>query len=133
MRCTVERVESLDGSGTMRVSGDVDLAETGKLRHTVTTALTDPQLSELIVDLSAVTFLDCAGIGALLHGRRVAEANAKRYEVVGARDSVRRVLELTGVLPDLGYKPLDAMRRLVVCASHDASLSRPGKRPRVPP
>jgi anti-anti-sigma regulatory factor len=53
------------------------------------------------VDLSGVSFLDSAGINALLKVRRWADANRRSARVTGAGGLVREVLELTGVLAHL--------------------------------
>ncbi|MEU4428951.1 STAS domain-containing protein [Actinoplanes sp. NPDC024001] len=116
VRSTIEPVHHVDGRHVMRLVGDVDLAVADELRQTLTTALTDTELNELTVDLSTVTFLDCAGISALLHGSRVAAANAKRYDVAHARDNVRRVFELTGVLGHLTCAPPNTVCRSVASA-----------------
>jgi anti-anti-sigma factor len=89
----IERVRRADDRQIMRLTGDIDLAVADDLRFALTAALTGTKLSELIVDLSAVAFLDCAGITAILDGRRAAAENAKRYDVVHAHGSVHRVLD----------------------------------------
>jgi hypothetical protein len=52
----------------------------------------------VVVDLARVTFLDCAGIGALVVGRNTAVSRGRGYAVVNPHREVRRVLQLTGVL-----------------------------------
>lgn len=128
MRFTVERVHRADARQSMRLAGDIDLAVADELRQALTAALTDTQLSELTVDLTSVTFLDCAGITALLDGRRIAVAQAKRYDAVGARDSVHRVLQITGVLTHLAYPPSAATpsgRTAKPCARTAGTGGRP--------
>jgi hypothetical protein len=60
------------------------------------------------VDLARVTFLDCAGIGALVAGRNTAAGRGCGYTVVNPQRQVRRVLELTGVLTALTGPPQPA-------------------------
>ena len=55
----------------------------------------------LVVDLADVMFLDSTGIAPLIVARRRAAAAGQTLTVVNARDRVRRVLDLTGVLPIL--------------------------------
>jgi anti-sigma B factor antagonist len=88
---------------TVAVSGEIDLATVGDLERGVTTALdelTDVPAAgpcSVRVDLSEVSFIDSAGISALLKGRRAADDHHRSYRVVGATGFVLQVLEMTGV------------------------------------
>ena len=72
------------------VSGDIDIGTAGQLDRAITDAL-GSGVSSLLVDLAAATFCDCAGISALLAGRRNAVA----------RDVAYRVVNPTGVCLDI--------------------------------
>jgi anti-anti-sigma factor len=52
----------------------------------------------LILDLGELTFIDSCGLRAILDARRRAEAIGYEIRVVGARQAVRRVFELTGTM-----------------------------------
>ena len=93
------------GRQALRPTGDIDLATADTLRVALITTLSDETVDDLLVDLSDVTFLDCAGVAALLEGRRDAVRRSKAYDVDGAHGSVLRVLELTGVRPYLRHQP----------------------------
>jgi anti-anti-sigma factor len=69
------------------------------LETSIMSAFADQDIDTVLVDLSAVTFLDSSGISVLLKGRRVADERAVNYRVVGADGIVRKVLDLTGVWP----------------------------------
>jgi anti-anti-sigma factor len=49
----------------VRVVGELDLASAPELRDRIARAADDPTC-EVVVDLSGVSFVDCAGLGALL-------------------------------------------------------------------
>jgi anti-anti-sigma factor len=51
------------------------------------------------VDLAGVGFMDSSGIDALIAGYRAAHGAGRRFTVVRPQHSVRRVFEITGVLP----------------------------------
>jgi anti-sigma B factor antagonist len=89
-------------AGTMivTVAGEVDLATTGQLEGELNAAV-EAAGTTVIVDLSAVTFLDSAGINTLLRSRRLAEEHGRQLRVTGAEGIVRQVLEMTGVLAHL--------------------------------
>jgi anti-anti-sigma regulatory factor len=78
------------------------------LRSVIRDTLHTPDRIAVVVDLSRVTFLDCAGIGALVVGRNTAVSRGHRYMVVNPQRQVRRV-ELTGVFTGLtGRRPQPA-------------------------
>jgi hypothetical protein len=52
----------------------------------------------LDVDLGEVTFLDCAGIGALVGVRNAAVQAGRQMRVTHPQPIVRRILEVTGLL-----------------------------------
>ncbi|GAA0814628.1 hypothetical protein Sya03_43200 [Spirilliplanes yamanashiensis] len=90
------------------VAGEVDLATVDELVAAMRRCLTDDRVSGLVVRLDEVTFLDCAGISALLTARRAALGTGRRFHVAGARGQVRRVLCLTGTLEPLAGGPAPA-------------------------
>jgi anti-anti-sigma factor len=81
---------------TLAAHGDLDLASVGEFENRLD-ELTSPDATRVVVDLAAVTFLDSAGINALLKGRRLAESRGQSFAVTGATGLVRQVLDITGV------------------------------------
>jgi anti-sigma B factor antagonist len=55
-----------------------------------------PRARELVVDVSEVTFIDCAGINALLAARRRMEARGGSLILQDVPPLVRRVIEVAG-------------------------------------
>ena len=82
----------------MRLSlyGDVDRDSAGAVADRVRECLRH-RPRNLVVDLSALSFLDAAGVRTFLEGRRRAGERHIPFRVVGARGIVQRVLEITGV------------------------------------
>jgi anti-sigma B factor antagonist len=88
---------ALDGeTRTLRLHGELDLATAGTLQEALEEAF-DENGSLLVLDLSALTFIDSTGI-ALLIGAigREADGVAVRF-VPSQAPAVTRVLKLTGV------------------------------------
>ena len=85
--------EVVDGVCVVRVSGDVDIATAGQLRDALVTSADGGH--PVVADLSGVTFLDAAGLSALVAGRR---ATGGRLRIVGATGVAHRILSLTGLL-----------------------------------
>ena len=86
-----------DDEVTLFLAGEIDIAGAPDLDAVLAEAAHWPDVSGVVVDLSALTFTDSTGIGALIRGRRLADANGKRYTVVSARHGVREVLDLAAV------------------------------------
>jgi len=105
MRFSVTRSQRDDRVVTLTPAGEVDLGTAGALRDAIQDTLRMPHPVDVVVDLGRVTFLDCAGIGALVAGRNTAVRQGCGYTVVNPQRHVRRVLELTGVHAALTVHP----------------------------
>lgn len=78
-------------SADIVVEGDLGLAEGASFDAAVSTLL--PSRSRRIsVDLSGVTFMDCAGINALLRGHAAARVTGCGLELIGVSHVAWRML-----------------------------------------
>jgi anti-sigma B factor antagonist len=77
------------------VNGDIDISTVTRLRERLS-GLAD-RGQPLIVDLNRVTFIDSAGLGALVGAARRAAAHGGSLHAVCARPQTRKLLWLTGV------------------------------------
>lgn len=87
------RTDMVRGVRVVTVSGEVDIASKADLAAAL--AATGDRL---LVDLSAVTFMESAGLAALVAARHAVNGHGERLAIVclpGGR--VRRLLDLTGV------------------------------------
>ena len=75
------RVESHDATTLIAGSGEVDIATVPPLRAALAEAA-EAESPRLIVDLTDVTFIDCVGVGAILHAKRRAGAEGRMAVVV---------------------------------------------------
>ena len=105
MRFSLTRRERGDRVVRLGPAGEVDVRSAGALRAAIQDTLRTSHVSAVVVDLGEVTFLDCAGIGALVAGRNTAVSQRRGYSVVNPQRHVRRVLDLTGVLTALVHQP----------------------------
>jgi anti-sigma B factor antagonist len=102
------------------VAGDIDISSVSRLRECLF-ELADSERT-LIVDLNRVTFIDSAGLGALVGTARRATAHGGSLYAVCARPETRKLLWLTGV-----------DRRIPLSATVDGTLKylaasqRPGR------
>jgi anti-anti-sigma factor len=104
---SISETQAETGVTVLALSGAVDLMSRAKLTTAGTDALNKPDCQNLVIDLSAVTFLDSTGLGALIELRDVASDNAKGQHV-SVRDPaprIQRVLDLTGLSGLFGAAP----------------------------
>ena len=80
------------GAHVVHVSGELDLATAPLVEE----ALADVSGEILVIDLSDCTFLDSAGIRALVAAARD-RAGTSRLRIVTADPGIVRLLEITGV------------------------------------
>lgn len=86
-----------DGEVVVRLDGPLDLTTHSQLRRAF---YDDDQVAAaraVVVDLSAVPFIDSAGIGALATGRKVVTARNGTLAFVAADGPVRRLLRVTAL------------------------------------
>jgi anti-sigma B factor antagonist len=76
--------------------GEIDLTNAESLRDTLLSALDDGALG-LVADLTATSFLDSAGVSALVKTSRRAGATGATVRIAVTSPAVVRVLDLVGV------------------------------------
>ncbi|MFD0279589.1 STAS domain-containing protein [Kitasatospora sp. NPDC127111] len=79
----------------VRARGDIDLDTGPRLRHELIRALAENH--EVVLDLSEVTFMDCAGLNALIDARNQADRRGARLTLRNVGRPVARILALTGL------------------------------------
>jgi anti-anti-sigma factor len=92
---TVEH-DPVEGALLVTASGELDLAAAPRLATvlSIATAGTQPNV---VLDLSAVDFIDSTALGAIMHASTEAEATGKQIIVVALDGPVRRLLEITNL------------------------------------
>ena len=86
----------LDVRAVAEVSGDIDIATAPWLRETLLLAI-QRYGAAIDVDLHGVTFLDCAGVNALLATARRARLEGGQVRVTRLSAPARRVISLLGL------------------------------------
>jgi len=77
------------------VSGDVDFNTSGALQDMLLRVM-QRHSPWLLVDLSGVSFMDCAGLRALLRTRRRAELRRGSVCVIAESAAVQRIIDILG-------------------------------------
>ncbi|OJF12019.1 anti-anti-sigma factor [Couchioplanes caeruleus] len=85
------------GVACLALHGEVDAEAAEALEAAVARAGRQAGVSDVVLDLTAVTFLDAAGVAAVVRSALAAADGGVRLRTQGACGIVRRVLEVTGV------------------------------------
>jgi len=107
---TLETEQLDDDIHVVALSGDMDLYSANQVKESVV-SLWESGHTRLIIDMSALNYVDSSGIGVLLY---VYSSSQKRsYQVVfcGASGAVARVIELTKLR---GFLPLEPNRNAAI-------------------
>lgn len=92
----------------MALAGELDLASAHAPLEAALQIFAAEPVECVLVDLSAVTFIDSSGLGGLVQLSNYARARGARVELSGASKRVRAVLELSGLASVLPFE--DVMR-----------------------
>ena len=90
------KVQVVGATHVITVVGELDGATACRLRAAVDRAL-DALPAAVVVDLGAVTFIDSAGVRAVLDRRTAMSTLDAELRVVAGSEQVRSVLELSGM------------------------------------
>jgi anti-sigma B factor antagonist len=93
------RIMAVPGEGTctLVLSGEADLAVADDIVHLGTLGLDDPATHRLVVDLQAVTFIDSTTLGAFVKLNNLAQGSSRRFELTHVPPGVERVLAISGL------------------------------------
>lgn len=105
------------------VAGDIDISTASRLRDALFELA--GTAGTLIVDLNRVTFIDSAGLGALVSAYRHATAHGGSLHAVCSRPPIRRLLWLTGVDRRIPLTATVDRALTLLAASRDAPGSGP--------
>jgi anti-sigma B factor antagonist len=79
----------------VRLHGEIDLANVAQVDACVSDALASTGVEDVVIDLTACTYLDSSGLRTLFRSFQSARRDDCDFGVVGATGIVRRVIELT--------------------------------------
>jgi anti-sigma B factor antagonist len=89
------RVETTgNGTSVVSLAGELDLSTIPRMAVPL---LGEVSHRAVIVDLSALSFIDSSGIAVLIKAFRAAEGNGRMHTVIASGSQVERVLRLAGI------------------------------------
>ena len=89
------QVEPSRGATKIALSGELDMGTVPILEEYLLRVEAD-DVAAIMIDLREVTFMDTTGLRAFLAARNRAEESGRKLLLVGAKEPVRRMFELTG-------------------------------------
>jgi len=90
------RTDRDGGVATVEVEGEVDVYTAPRLKEQLV-ALIDDGCVSIILDLEKVSFIDSSGLGVLVGVLRRAREKGGAVHIVCTRDSVLKILRITGL------------------------------------
>jgi anti-sigma B factor antagonist len=75
------------------LEGEIDLHVSPRVA-TALGAMIEKKPTRLVVDLSAVTYIDSSGLAALIEGMQNVEAYGGKFILVGIQDNVKPIFEI---------------------------------------
>lgn len=88
----------------IRIKGELDLSESPRLKHALGKAEAG-QAGRVLLDLEELTFIDAAGLSALVAASHRSESNGGRLRFTRGRGNVARLFRLTDLHMTLPFLP----------------------------
>jgi anti-sigma B factor antagonist len=113
------RVYEEEGATWVQVGGEVEMSNAPQLREALLCACLGER-PRVVVELAAVPFIDSTGIGTLIVGLKRAREKGGAFALLCPQPRVRRVFEISGLLPALAVFDTRAAARDYVTGGDDA-------------
>lgn len=81
----------------VRIQGEMDMVVAEKLRRDIDKKLESKKITNLIINLEKVSFIDSSGLGVLIGRYKKMAGLHGRMFIVGARPSVYKILMFSGI------------------------------------
>jgi anti-sigma B factor antagonist len=88
-------VRHLDKTTIFDVSGDVDFANSPEIRRSLLHEIQDSHTPRVVLNLSAVRYIDSSGIASLVEALKASRDRGSRFILFGLGTSPREALQLS--------------------------------------
>lgn len=85
-------VQHRQGFSIIALSGDIDMNYSPQARKVILSCL--KKMKNVLVDLSAVDYIDSSGVASLVEGFQYARTNKLEFGLLGVSDSAMNILKL---------------------------------------
>ena len=97
-------VTIIDSAATVRLSGEFAMEATFTTEPALERVLALPSVDRVLLDLSALSFIDSVGMGVVIRFASELQVRAIPLRIIPASPAVHRVFELTGVADTLPFE-----------------------------
>ncbi len=92
----------LSDAVTVVIAGELDHYAAPQIRHMLDDLLRDPGITDLVLDLENLTFMDSSGIGVLLGRLRILQSRGGTLSVQNMQPPVEKLFRLSGLQRVIG-------------------------------
>ena len=93
----------------LKLTEEIDECTVQKIRRKADYEIERYMPRKVIFDFNSVTFMDSAGIGLIIGRYRIANMLGATVEIANVTDSIKKVLELSGLLKIIKITELEEM------------------------
>ena len=93
----------------LKLTEEIDECTAQKIRRKADYEIERHMPRKVIFDFNSVTFMDSAGIGLIIGRYRIANMLGGTIEIANVTDSIKKVLELSGILKIIKITELNEM------------------------
>ncbi|MBR6569665.1 MAG: anti-sigma factor antagonist [Clostridia bacterium] len=97
-------------SVTVVIAGELDHCAAPQIRHMLDDLIRDPGVTDMVLDLENLTFMDSSGIGVLLGRLRILQSRGGTLSVKNMQPSVEKLFRLSGLHRVIGIAEGDRNR-----------------------
>ena len=80
------------------VSGNIDISNSPEVRKTLLRVLREKSSTRVVLNLTAVGYIDSSGVASLVEGLKVSRDLGSRFVLFGLSESAREVLKISRLL-----------------------------------
>ena len=81
------------------LKGELDDHQCPKLNHTLNKLIEDNGYSQLILDLSCVTFIDSVGLGTIaIAGKKLSSIQNGQLKLISNQHKISKMIEISGIV-----------------------------------
>ena len=91
----------------LKLTEEIDECTAQKIRRKADYEIERYMPRKVIFDFNSVTFMDSAGIGLIIGRYRIANMLGATIEIANVKDSIKRILELSGILKIINITDLE--------------------------
>jgi anti-sigma B factor antagonist len=88
----------VDKTTIFDISGDIDMSNSPELRKALLHEIRDARATRVVLNLSAMKYIDSSGVASLVEGLKASRDMGSRFVLFGLSTSAREVLQLSRLL-----------------------------------